>query len=105
MAQLLIKLKDSYTGRKGQVNPNQVTRPGDIIICRYDGHKWGTKEGLPNFFVINVTGTTYDDLKHYCGYSETHKRKWRVDLSNIDISEGSVIWTIDEFTLRLVNKD
>lgn len=105
MAQLLIKLKDSYIGREGKVNPRHVTRPGDIIICRYDGHKWGLKEGLPNFFIIHVTGVSYEDLRHYCGYSETNKRKWRVDLTDLDISEGSTILTLDEFTCRLVDKD
>lgn len=35
---------------------------GDVIVAKPDGHVWGTDEGLPKFYQIDVTGITLSEL-------------------------------------------
>ncbi len=41
--------------------------PGDIIMVRPDGWKWGKKEGPPLFKVIRVPGVAVEELQHLQG--------------------------------------
>ena len=61
MAELLIKAinashPDPVKDRRG------CYKRGDIVVVMPDGHEWGAKEGLPNFFKVKIPGVEVSRL-------------------------------------------
>jgi len=60
MCELLVKAQDSTAAESAG-----KWRAGRIVAVMPDGHEWGDKEGLPDFYLIKVPGVTVDAAKAY----------------------------------------
>lgn len=61
MAEILVKVRDSYVPGKGSAK--LTSRPGSPIAVKPDGFRWGKKECLPTFFVVHVYDKSCDELR------------------------------------------
>lgn len=43
-------------------NTRGCFKRGDVIVAKPDGHVWGSSEGLPKFYQIDVTGAQVEDI-------------------------------------------
>lgn len=60
MAEFLVKAQDSTAPES-----DAKWRAGRIVVVMPDGHEWGNKEGLPDFYLIKVPGVSVEDVKQY----------------------------------------
>jgi hypothetical protein len=73
MAELLVKLRHQWMEdiKRGDWKKHQITQekfdrrsePGDIVVVRPDGWKWGKREGPPGFVVIKCPELSIEDAK------------------------------------------
>ena len=66
MAEILISLKSTTSGDAAR-DARTCLKPGHPICAMPDGHKWGRKEGLPNFFVLVLPGVDVSTVKRFVG--------------------------------------
>jgi hypothetical protein len=70
---------------------------GDIVEVREDGASYGSKEGLPDFIVLRVTGYTKEQVLKFIEYHSTdgtlngiqHRRRYALLPSECDAIEAA----------------
>lgn len=40
-------------------------KKGDIVVVMEDGHRWGKKEGPPNFVIVKIPGVSVEAARKY----------------------------------------
>ena len=86
MAEILIKAVDSSV--PDSVDKWYAARP---VVAMPDGHGWGSKEGLPEFYLIKVPGVSVDDVKAYL-------EEWN-HVPTIDVVGSDLV--VDGFRIRI----
>jgi hypothetical protein len=81
---------------------NARTRPGDIIVVKPDGWKWGSEECLPMFIVIKIaalsvaTARKYGDVLLNVDGTLKARRKYQVPAAvvNAAVTAGNSVVTV-----------
>lgn len=100
MAELLVLNKSNQRGDAGDAG--RYCR-GDVVCVQPDGHKWGSKEGLPDFVVVKLPGVPAEQLQDLMEPDESElldkdgertrlgRRKQRLDLAKLGkLADGKV---------------
>lgn len=86
MARLCVRVKDNL--RAGHPAPALAYRPGDVVSVHPDGHRFGRREGPPNFAIVDVLGVTVVEMQRYIAMAgldgpSPQRRMYALDLDGI----------------------
>lgn len=63
MAEVLVRAVDN-THSDPVIDAVHCFKAGDVVFVAEDGHSWGSKEALPDFYVVKLPGVSQADVQH-----------------------------------------
>lgn len=81
MAELLIKAL-SATSADPQKDA-ALYKQGDVVVIMPDGHVWGSKETLPDFWRVRVAGVSPEDFAQALTRTGNRRRDFQFDRAQL----------------------
>jgi hypothetical protein len=63
MAEILLRAQNQIDIPSDPEKAARLRVPGDVVVVMPDGHSWGSREGLPRFWIIKVPGLSVETVK------------------------------------------